>query len=124
MVQRYQERGFDKLTRDELEYRRYLERRIRRRKRKRQVMIARTILVIVILLAAFGIFSIVKGVMSSGGSDKKQVKDTKKPVVETMIPTKTPESTAESVPENVPKGYEDVYNKLIKIQGNTMVLMI
>ena len=117
MVQRYQERGFDKLTRDELEYRRYLERRIRRRKRKRQVMIARTILVIVILLAAFGIFSIVKGVMSSGGSDKKQVKDTKKPVVETMIPTKTPESTAESVPENVPKGYEDVYNKLIKIQG-------
>lgn len=34
-----------------------------------------------------------------------------------MIPTKTPESTAESVPENVPKGYEDVYNKLIKIQG-------
>lgn len=117
MVQRYQERGFDKLTRDELEYRRYLERRIRRRKRKRQVMIARTILVIVILLAAFGIFSIVKGVMSSGDSDKKQVKDTKKPVVETMIPTKTPESTAESVPENVPKGYEDVYNKLIKIQG-------
>ena len=105
------------MTRDELEYRRYLERRIRRRKRRRQVMIARTILVIVILLAAFGIFSIVKGVMSSGGSDKKQVKDTKKPVVETMIPTKTPESTAESVPENVPKGYEDVYNKLIKIQG-------
>ena len=45
------------------------------------------------------------------------MKDTKKPVVETMKPTETSESTAGSVPENVPKGYEEVYNKLIKIQG-------
>lgn len=104
------------MTREELEYRRYLERRIRRRKRRRQVMIARAILLIVILLAAFGVFSIVKGLFFNS-KNKDTAKDTQKTVVETMKPTASPESMHENVPANVPEGYEDVYDKLLKLES-------
>ena len=56
------------MTREEIEYRRYLERRIRRRKRRRQVMIARAVLLIVMLFALFGVFSLVRGLTVGHGS--------------------------------------------------------
>ena len=59
------------MTREEIEYRRYLERRIRRRKRRRQVMIARAVLLIVMLFALFGVFSLVRGLTGGHGSSKK-----------------------------------------------------
>lgn len=104
------------MTREELEYRRYLERRIRRRKRRRQVMIAKTIILIVILLAGFGAFSIVKGIVSKT-NNTDVTKDTQKKVVETMKPTASPVHTHKNVPANVPEGYEDIYNKLLKLES-------
>ncbi len=104
------------MTREEFEYRRYLERRVRRRKRRRQVMLARTILLIVILLAAFGVFSIIKGRFSNS-KNKDIKKDVPKKVVETMKPTVSSESTRGSVPANVPEGYESVYNRLLKLES-------
>lgn len=104
------------MTREELEYRRYLERRIRRRKRRRQVMIARTILLIVILLAAFGVFSVVKGFISrsNGREDKTKIQNE---IIETKKPAASPERTQESIAANVPEGYEDIYNKLLKLES-------
>lgn len=86
---------------EELEYRRYLRRRIRMRKRRRQVMIARTILVIVSLVIVFFIFyGIGKLTGPIGGNDAKKVEDS----------AKKPEKTPFVV--DIPEGYESIYSKL------------
>lgn len=120
------------MTREEIEYRRYLERRIRRRKRRRQVMIARAVLLIVMLFALFGVFSLVRGLTGGHGSSKKSSKETPKMTEQTYEPKaenkQTPEvkkkkATAKpaddeaDVPANVPKGYEKLYNSLVRLKG-------
>lgn len=84
---------------EELEYRRYLQRRIRKRKRRKQVMIARTVVAAVALglvfLLFFGIGKLVGGL--TGSSGKKEVK--KDPVVTPFV-------------VDVPEGYEEIYQKL------------
>lgn len=81
---------------EELEYRRYLRRRIRKRKRRRQVMIARTVVaavgILVVFLVCFGIGKLFFGGEKSG---KREVKSTATPFV-----------------VDVPEGYDDIYQKL------------
>ena len=80
---------------EELEYRRYLRKRIRMRKRRRQVMIARTIVAVVGLALVFLIFyGIGKLTGPVGGEDKK--------VEATAAPTATPFVV------DTPEGYEEV----------------
>ncbi len=84
---------------EELEYRRYLRRRIRMRKRRRKVMIARAVVGVVGLALVFFIFygiGKLTGPLFSGKTEPKI--------------TKEPEATPFTV--NVPEGYEDVYDKL------------
>ena len=80
---------------EELEYRRYLRRRIRQRKRRRQVMIARSIVgavgVLLIFLICFGI-----GKLFFGGAGGK----------ENVKPSATPFAV------DVPEGYDEIYQKL------------
>lgn len=84
---------------EEMEYRRYLRKRIRMRKRRRQVMIARTIVAVVGLVFVFLIFYGIGKLtdpLFAGKSDPQM--------------TKEPEVTPFTV--DVPEGYEDVYDKL------------
>lgn len=84
---------------EELEYRRYLRKRIRMRKRRRQVMIARTIVAVVALVLVFLIFyGIGKLTGPLTGSRSKSE------------PTAEPTATPFAV--DVPEGYEEVYDKL------------
>ncbi len=80
---------------EELEYRRYLRRRIRQRKRRRQVMIARSIVGAVGVLLVFLIFYGIGKIVFSGGDGEKKVK-----------PSATPFAV------DVPEGYDDIYQKL------------
>jgi len=86
---------------EELEYRRYLRRRIRQRKRRRQVMIARSIVgavgVLLVFLVCFGIGKLFFG----GGDESRNVKPSATPFV-----------------VDVPKGYDDVYQKLYGQRGD------
>lgn len=85
---------------EELEYRRYLRKRIRMRKRRRQVMIARTIVGVVGLVMVFLIFyGIGKITGPVGGEDKKRAEATAKP-------------TATPFVVDAPEGYEEVCSKL------------
>ena len=62
----------DNLTQEELEYRRYLQRRIRKRKRRRKVMIARTIVAVVCVLLLVGIVFLAKFIIGNiSGSDRQ-----------------------------------------------------
>ena len=81
---------------EELEYRRYLRRRIRQRKRRRQVIIARCIVGAVAMLLVFLIFFGIGKLFFGGGEEEK-----KKPV-----PTATPFAV------DVPEGYDGIYQKL------------
>lgn len=93
---------------EELEYRRYLIKRIRMRKRRRKVMIARTIVVIVVLVLVFFLFyGIGRLTGPIGGSSSE-----KKTVAATAVPTQTPLAI------QVPKGYEKIYEKLEKLRGD------
>lgn len=85
---------------EELEYRRYLRKRIRMRKRRRQVMIARTIVAAVALLLVFLIFygiGKLTGPITGGSKSKTEA---------TAKPTATPFVV------DVPEGYEEIYDKL------------
>lgn len=79
---------------EELEYRRYLRRRIQRRKRRRQVMLARGIVgaggVLIITLVCFGV-----GKLFFGGAGKEEAKPSPTPFV-----------------VDVPEGYDAIYQKL------------
>lgn len=85
---------------EELEYRRYLRKRIRMRKRRRQVMIARTIVAVVGLVVVFFIFyGIGKLTGPLHGDSDQKVEATKKPKATPFV-------------VDVPEGYEEVYDKL------------
>ena len=86
---------------EELEYRRYLRKRIRMRKRRRKVMIARTIVAVVTLVIVFVVFygiGRLTGPIGGGSSAGKEVV-TKEPVVTPFV-------------VDVPEGYEKIYDKL------------
>lgn len=85
---------------EELEYRRYLRKRIRMRKRRRKVMIARAVVAFLSIVIVFFIFyGIGKMTGPVGGSDSSTVSQKKKP-----------ESTPFVV--DIPDGYEKIYTKL------------
>lgn len=87
---------------EELEYRRYLRKRIRMRKRRRKVMIARTIVAIVgIVLVFFLFYGIGKLTGPIGGKKEDTV---------SLSATATPE--AELLDVDIPEGYEKIYAKL------------
>ncbi len=96
----------ENLTQEELEYRRYLKKRIRHRKRRRKVLITRAVMAVVLiviivlitLLLRFAVRNIV------GGMTDKKDKDNKT-ATETAVPTKKPEII-------IPEGYNGVYNQL------------
>lgn len=97
----------ENLTDEELEYRRYLRKRIRQRKRRRQVMFARALVAVIGILIVVCLFLLVRAgvnyVMDSkSGKDKKA-----KP---TESPTKKPEII-------VPEGYEKIYKQLEPLLG-------
>lgn len=85
---------------EELEYRRYLRRRIRMRKRRRQVMIARTAVVLAGVVLVFFIFYGIGKLTGpiAGGSEKK------------VAVTEGPKVTPFVV--DIPDGYQEVYDKL------------
>lgn len=84
---------------EELEYRRYLRRRIRMRKRRRKVMIARAIVaavgIVFILLVCFGI----KKLVGPAGGEKKEPKVTEEPVATPLV-------------VDIPEGYGEIYRQL------------
>lgn len=86
---------------DDLEYRRYLRKRIRMRKRRRKVMMARAIVAVASIILVFLVFyGIGKLTGPIGGSDeKKQAAATEEPKVTPFV-------------VDVPDGYEEVYDKL------------
>ncbi|MCD7825091.1 MAG: C39 family peptidase [Clostridiaceae bacterium] len=87
---------------EELEYRRYLRRRIRMRKRKRQVMIARAVVVAVFLLVigliGFGVGKLARTI--SGDSEE-------------VAATAAPEPT---IQVEIPDGYETVYQEIAAME--------
>lgn len=93
--------------RNDLEYRRYLQRRIRRRKRRRKVMIARTITAVLglCLLAGigFGIGKLSNMMGTSKGADKQEARQSEKP-------SPTPFHV------DVPEGYESIYKELFAMR--------
>lgn len=90
---------------EELEYRRYLRRRIRIRKRKRKIRIIKCCMalgaLVIVFLASYFIGKITGPI--GGGSDKVVVETTAKPTKE---------------PADVPEGYEDVYEKLVALEDD------
>ena len=50
----------ENLTQEEIEYRRYLRKRIRRRKKRRQVMIARALVALIGILFVICVFLLVR----------------------------------------------------------------
>lgn len=84
---------------EEIEYRRYLRRRIRQRKRRRQVMLARSIVgavgILLIFLICFGLGKLFFG----GGSGTEKEKPAATPFV-----------------VDVPEGYDEIYKKLYGIR--------
>lgn len=84
---------------EEIEYRRYLRKRIRQRKRRRQVMIARSIVgavgILVVFLICFGVGKLLFG----RGDGTEEAK-----------PSATPFAV------DVPEGYDDIYQKLYGIR--------
>lgn len=94
----------ENLTQEELEYRKYLRRRIRRRKKRRRVMIARALVALVaVLFTVCVILSVRLGVKYiTSTKDKKEVKATESP-------TKEPEFI-------IPEGYGKIYRKLLPLK--------
>lgn len=84
---------------EELEYRRYLRRRIRMRKRRRKVMIARAVVAVAGICFIFLIFYGIGKLTGPIGGGKKEAKATEKPVATPLV-------------VDIPKGYEEVYRQL------------
>ena len=59
-----EEADLENLTDEELEYRRYLRRRIRQRKRRRQVMMARALVAVIGILIVVCLFLLVRAGVS------------------------------------------------------------
>lgn len=92
----------ERTPQEEIEYRRYLRKRIRMRKRRRKVMIARGVVaVLAILLVAgvcLGIRGIAKMLTASDTPKHTEVKET-------------------PIPVDVPEGYEEVYQGLLSMEA-------
>lgn len=94
---------------EELEYKRYLRKRIRQRKRRRQVMIARTIVAVVALLLVVGIAFLLKTAVGHiTGNDNKAEIEAKKDLEE--------KATQKPLSVNVPNGYEKEYEQLMALR--------
>lgn len=97
----------ENLTQEELEYRRYLKRRIRQRKRRRKVMIARAVVAVAGVLIITGLFLLIRmGVSFVIGDDKKDKADV---ASVTQKPTEAPRFI-------VPEGYDEVYEELVALK--------
>ena len=92
----------ENLTDEELEYRRYLRRRIRQRKRRRQVMMARALVAVIGILIVVCLFLLVR----AGVSYIIDIKDGKN---KKTAPTETPAKKPEIL---IPEGYEKIYKQL------------
>lgn len=92
----------ENLTDEEIEYRRYLRKRIRQRKKRRQVLLARALVAIIGILIIICLFLLVRAGVNYILSSKNS-KDKKAAVTES--PTKKPEII-------VPEGYEKIYKQL------------
>lgn len=90
---------------EELEYRRYLRKRIRMRKRRRQVMLARAIVILVGMVLIFFVFYGIGKVTGPIGGGKDEV---------APVTSEQPKSTPLNV--EVPEGYEKIYQKLLKLK--------
>lgn len=92
----------ENLTDEEIEYRRYLRKRIRQRKKRRQVLLARALVAIIGILIIICLFLLVRAgvnyILSSKNSKDKKA-------AATESPTKKPEII-------VPEGYEKIYKQL------------
>lgn len=92
----------ENLTDEEIEYRRYLRKRIRQRKKRRQVLLARALVAIIGILIIICLFLLVRASVnyilnSKNSKDKK--------AVPTESPTKKPDII-------IPEGYEKIYKQL------------
>ena len=94
----------ENLTQEEIEYRRYLRKRIRRRKKRRQVMIARALVALIGILFVICVFLLVRlGVNRFLAGNNK----------ETPKPSETPTKEPQII---VPEGYEEIYSKLLLLK--------
>lgn len=85
---------------EELEYRRYLRKRIRMRKRRRKVMLARAVVLLVLLVVVFGVFYGVGWLTGPiGGSSQSKTTATEEPKVTPLV-------------ADIPEGYKTIYDKL------------
>ena len=102
-----EEEDLENLTDEEIEYRRYLRRRIRQRKRRRQVMMARALVAVIGILIVICLFLLVRAGVNYV-IDKKDGKNKK--TTPTESPTKKPEII-------IPEGYEKIYKQLEPLLG-------
>lgn len=92
---------------EEIEYRRYLRKRIRMRKRRRKVMIARTIVAIVAIVVVFFLFYGIGKLTGPIGKERAN---------SSSVVTTQPEETPFEV--DIPEGYEKIYTKLYKLRDD------
>ena len=92
----------ERTPQEEIEYRRYLRKRIRMRKRRRKVMIARGVVAVLAILlvtgVCFGIRGITKMLTASDTPKQAQIEEKETPI-----------------PVDIPEGYEDVYEGLLSM---------
>lgn len=91
----------ENLTDEEIEYRRYLRKRIRRRKKRRQVMVARTLVALIGVLIVVCLFLLIRAGISYLPTGKNKDSSTK--------PTENPAKKPEII---IPEGYGQVYKQL------------
>ena len=93
----------ERTPQEEIEYRRYLRKRIRMRKRRRKVMIARGVVAVLAILLVTGVYFGIRGItkMLTASDTPKQAQIEEK---ETPIPV------------DIPEGYEDVYQGLLSME--------
>lgn len=90
---------------EELEYRRYLRRRIRIRKRRRKIRIIKTTMALGALVIVFFIFYFIGKLTGPIGGGSDDIK-----TVATEEPT--------SAPVDIPEGYEEIYSKLSALEDD------
>lgn len=91
----------ENLTDEELEYRRYLRKRIRQRKKRRQVMVARALVALIGVLMVVCLFLLIRvgiSYLPIGGNKDGKTK-----------PTESPSKKPEVI---IPEGYEKIYKQL------------
>ncbi len=97
-------RVLENLTQEEIEYRRYLKRRIRRRKRRRKVIIARAALGIAGAALAVGLFFLIRAGVTRLFTDKQKGAVAKA----TVEPSAKPDYI-------IPDGYDKIYDEILAL---------